>query len=194
MPPYHGARAFGSATSRIIRRHCAIRNSATIAACHGKPQLNSNATTITCGTAITAQRGQGVSGNQALASILPAGSELEAELYVPSRSAGFVKSGMEVLLRYQAFPFQKFGQFRGVVREVSGTSLRPDDIGEPRAVGSAAEPLYRVRVALERQTVTAYGAEQNLRSGMAIDASVLLDRRRLYEWVLEPLYSISGRS
>jgi membrane fusion protein len=145
-------------------------------------------------TAITAQRGQGVSGNQALASILPAGSELEAELYLPSRSAGFVKAGMEVLLRYQAFPFQKFGQFRGVVREVSGTSLRPDDIGEPRAVGSAAEPLYRVRVALERQTVRAYGAEQLLRSGMALDASVLLDRRRLYEWVLEPLFAISGRS
>ncbi|VEB39702.1 Uncharacterised protein [Chromobacterium violaceum] len=28
---------------------------------------------------------------------------------------------------------------------------------------------------------------------MALDASVLLERRKLYEWVLEPLYSISGK-
>jgi membrane fusion protein len=32
-----------------------------------------------------------------------------------------------------------------------------------------------------------------LKSGMLVDASVLLERRRLYEWVLEPLFSISGR-
>ena len=32
-----------------------------------------------------------------------------------------------------------------------------------------------------------------LRSGMLVDASVMLERRKLYEWVLEPLFSISGR-
>jgi membrane fusion protein len=28
---------------------------------------------------------------------------------------------------------------------------------------------------------------------MAVEADVLLERRRLYEWVLEPLYTVAGR-
>lgn len=147
-------------------------------------------------TAITADRGQSVSGNQALASILPAGTELEAELYAPSRSAGFVKPGMEVLLRYQAYSYQKFGQAQGRVREVSSTAMRPEELTLPSvasSAGTASEPLYRVRVKLDRQSVTAYGVELPLKSGAVLDASVLLERRRLYEWVLEPLYTITGR-
>ena len=147
-------------------------------------------------TAIAADLGHSVAGNQTLASILPADSELEAELYAPSRSVGFVKSGMAVLLRYQSFPYQKFGQFHGVVREVSSTTLRPEEMvlaGATLPGGVAAEPLYRVRVRLEKQTVKAYGIEQALKSGMALEASVLLEKRRLYEWVLDPVYSISGR-
>jgi membrane fusion protein len=147
-------------------------------------------------TAITAEPGQWASGNQALAFILPAGSELEAELYAPSRSAGFVRPGMDVLLRYQAYSYQKFGQARGRVREVSSTAMRPEELPLPGATlsaGAASEPLYRVRVKLDRQTVRAYGVEQALKSGMVLDASVLLEQRRLYEWVLEPLYTISGR-
>lgn len=146
-------------------------------------------------TAITAQLGQSVAGNQALAAILPAGSELEAELYAPSRAAGFLKPGMQVLLRYQAYSYQKFGQSQGTVREVSSTAMRPEELSLPGATlpaGATSEPLYRVRVRLNRQSVTAYGAEQALRSGAVLDASILLEKRRLYEWVLEPLYTITG--
>jgi membrane fusion protein len=147
-------------------------------------------------TAITAERGQAVSANQALASIIPAGSELEAQLYAPSRSAGFVKPGMDVLIRYQAYSYQKFGQARGRVREVSSTAMKPEELplaGAALPAGGASEPLYRIRVALERQSILAYGEEQPLKAGAALDASVLLERRRLHEWVLEPLYTISGR-
>ena len=147
-------------------------------------------------TAITAEPGQSVAGNQALAAIIPAGSRLEAELYAPSRSAGFLKPGMQVLLRYQGYSYQKFGQSHGTVREISRTAMRPEELSLPGATlpaGATAEPLYRVRVALDRQTVVAYGDLQPLKSGEVLDASVLLETRRLYEWVLEPLYTITGR-
>lgn len=147
-------------------------------------------------SAITAEPGQTVSAQQVLASILPAGSHFEAELYAPSRAAGFVKPGMEVLLRYQAYPYQKFGQYRGEVREISSTTMRAEDLSLPGTTlpsGASAEPLYRVRVKLDRQAVTAYGVDRPLKSGMMLDASVLLETRRLYEWILEPLYSITGR-
>jgi membrane fusion protein len=145
-------------------------------------------------TAITTEAGQTVAANAVLASVLPAGAALEAEIYAPSRSAGFVKPGMTVLLRYQAYPYQKFGQYAARVSEVANTSLRPEELGVPGAASAtAAEPLYRIRLTLERQNVLAYGKPMPLKSGMLIDASILLEQRRLYEWILEPLFSISGR-
>jgi len=145
-------------------------------------------------TAITTELGQTVGTNSILASVLPAGAELEAEIYAPSRSVGFIKPGMQVLLRYQAYPYQKFGQYPAQVREVASTSLRPEELAVPGAVsGTNGEPLYRIRLKLQRQSVQAYGETLPLKSGMQVDASVLLEQRRLYEWVLEPLFSISGR-
>lgn len=141
-------------------------------------------------TAITVEPGQTVGASLALASILPAGSQLEAELYAPSRAVGFLEPGMPVQLRYQAYSYQKFGQATGHVREVARAALRPDELNLP---SSSGEPVYRVRVALDRQTVEAYGVEQPLRSGAALDGGIVIDKRRLYEWVLEPLYSITGR-
>lgn len=145
-------------------------------------------------TAMTAELGQTVVASQALASILPSGSKLEAEIYAPSRSIGFVKPGMQVLLRYQAYPYQKFGQHSATVREVASTSLRPEELGLLGAAnGANSEPVYRIRLTLATQDVKAYGKTLPLKSGMLVDASILLEQRRLYEWVLEPLYSISGR-
>jgi membrane fusion protein len=147
-------------------------------------------------TAIAANLGQTVGIATSLASILPEGNKLEAEMYVPSRTVGFIKPGMTALLRYQAFPYQKFGQHPARVREVATTSVRPEELPTSAAAmpGAAqSEPVYRIRLELDQQTVKAYGAAMPLRSGMLVDASVMLERRKLYEWVLEPLFSISGR-
>lgn len=147
-------------------------------------------------TATTADVGQTASAGQSLTTILPPSSPLEAELYASSRSIGFVKPGMEVLLRYQAYPFQKFGQHHGRVREVSSIPLRADELGLPGAgasAGGAAEPLYRIRVTLDSQFVRTYGNAQPLKPGMALEATIVLERRKIYEWILEPLYSVAGR-
>lgn len=146
-------------------------------------------------TAITANVGQSVTSNVSLASLIPDGAELEAEIYAPSRSIGFVKTGMTVLLRYQAYPYQKFGQHTATVREVTHTSIPAEELltGSNTTNAGRAEPMYRIRLKLDRQTVMAYGKPMPLKSGMLLDASILLEKRRLYEWVLEPLFSIAGR-
>jgi len=145
-------------------------------------------------TAIAANLGQTVGSATSLASILPEESMLEAEMYVPSHAVGFIKPGMTAMLRYRAFPYQKFGQHPARVREVATTSVRLEELPTAAMPGAAqSEPVYRIRLALEQQSVRAYGAPMPLRSGMLVDANVMLERRKLYEWVLEPLFSISGR-
>ena len=142
-------------------------------------------------TAVVAEPGQAVSPATALASVVPGDSALLAHLYAPSSAIGFVRPDQPVLLRYQAFPYQKFGHHHGRVLQVSRTPLHAGEM----AGGASAdgEPMYRITVALDRQTVPAYGSEQPLAAGMQLDADVLLDRRRLIEWIFEPVLSVTGR-
>lgn len=140
-------------------------------------------------TGVAADSGQSVAESQPLASLIPAGSELEAELYAPSRSIGFLKPGMSVQLRYEAYSFQKFGQATGRVREISRAAIRPGEFGAVTR-DSSNEPVYRIRVTLDRQSVSTYGVERRLRPGAALDGNIAVDKRRIYEWVLEPFYTM----
>lgn len=63
--------------------------------------------------------GQAVQPGQPMLSLLPEGSQLRAQLLVPSAAIGFVKKGDQVLLRYKAHPYQKFGSHIGRVIRVS---------------------------------------------------------------------------
>lgn len=137
--------------------------------------------------------GQAVAAGQPLMSVLPAGSRLQAQLFVPSRSVGFIAPGDRVLLRYQAYPYQKFGHYDGVVSRVSRSALGAGELNALVGNAQATEPYYRVLVNIRQQSVTAYGKPEPLRPGMLVDADILGEHRKLYEWVLEPLYSLTGR-
>jgi len=147
---------------------------------------------------LNARTGQAAPAGQALLTLLPAGAErarLSAQLYAPSRTVGFLAEGQAVWLRYDAFPYQKFGIHEGRVTAVSRTPVNPQDLpaGHAQALLGGAqtnEPLYRVTVALNSQSVAAYGQNQALRSGMAAQAQVRQDRRAIWEWVLEPVLAM----
>lgn len=149
-------------------------------------------------TALAAEPGQAVAAGASLATILPHGSAMEAHLMAPSRAIGFIAPGQTVLLRLSAFPYQKFGQAEGTVVRVEHSPIAEAGTGEPGAgaeAGGHAEPVYRIAVKLARQSVTAYGKEQALRAGMTLEADIRQDRRRLIEWVIDPIISVAkGRA
>ncbi|WP_052736267.1 HlyD family secretion protein [Aquincola tertiaricarbonis] len=142
--------------------------------------------------ALTAEPGQSVAASAVLARMMPGQAPLLAELYAPSSAMGFLRPAQPVLMRYHAFPYQKFGSQAGRVLRVSRTPV-PADARPPVAGLPADEPLYRVTVALDRQDVQAYGQPQPLAPGMQLEADVQLDRRRLIEWIFEPLLGVAGR-
>lgn len=172
-------------------------------------------------SALPLRAGQAVQAGQTLISLVPApdapgrsptanassGSarssadttpRLLAQLYAPSRTVGFVQPGQPVWLRYAAYPYQKFGMARGEVAHVSPTPIAPQDLpaGQAQALVSAAqanEPLYRIDVRLDREDIAAYGHDLPLRAGMALDADVTLEHRRIWEWLLEPLLATAKR-
>ena len=141
-------------------------------------------------SAVLPKPGQMVSAGQSLLSILPAGSALQAQLLVPSRAIGFIDPGSRVVLRYEAFPYQKFGQQYGQVTDVSRSALNSSEIAT--LIGQQSQqPLYRVQVKLDEQFVLAYGHKEPVKPGMTLQADILMDRRSLLEWVFEPLYGMA---
>lgn len=144
-------------------------------------------------TGIMVKPGQTV-GNGSLLSILPDGSELQAELYAPSQAISFIAPGSSVLLRYVAFPYQKFGQHQGKVINVSRVALSGKDLSEINVSAALQQAqFYRITVSLPKQNILAYGKPEALQAGMDVEADILIDTRHLYEWLFEPLYSISGK-
>ncbi|WP_371182659.1 HlyD family efflux transporter periplasmic adaptor subunit [Xanthomonas sacchari] len=139
--------------------------------------------------------GASVALGQPLLAIVPDGSTLQAQILVPSQAVGFVHPGIQVTLHYQAFPYQKFGLHHGVVRSVSRSALTPGEVTLLLGGGNppSSDPLYLARVDLADQNVEAYGRKEPLRPGMALDADMLLDRRRIVEWIFEPLYGMGHR-
>lgn len=141
-------------------------------------------------TNVFAEVGQTVTPDRPLLSILPAGASLEARLLVPTRAAGFIRAGQEVALRYQAFPYQRFGHHLGRVVAVGRTVIQPNEVNLPIAV---EEPVYLVTVSLRAQDVRAYGQNLALQAGMMLDADVRIDRRSLIAWLFDPVLSVAGR-
>lgn len=162
-------------------------------------------------TAIGFQLGQSVTQSQTIATLIPAAQDagqapnLEVQLFVPSRMAGFVAAGQEVLIRYKAFPYQMYGLQPGRVADVSATPFTPAELPANLAsvvVGdlqqavqgySGREALYRVRVRLERQDIEVEGRKRALLPGMSLEADIVEDRRRIWQWIISPALATVGR-
>jgi membrane fusion protein len=149
-------------------------------------------------SAVLAESGQSVSPASALASLIPAGAQLQAHLFAPSGAVGFVRPDQEVRLRFEAFPYQKFGHQTGHVLQVSRTPLAAPELAGltlsgPTGVQGSAEPMFRITVAMDEAQLRAFGGSQPLVAGMRMQADVLLERRRLIEWLFEPVLGLSNR-
>jgi len=140
-------------------------------------------------SALQAHPGAPVTANETLAIIIPKGRDprlpaLEVELWAPSRAIGMIRPGARVHLMYDAFPYQTFGVARGVVREIASAPVMPNELPVPI---ETKEQLFRIRVALERTALTAYGRDWPLTPGMRLSADLVLEERTLLEWLLDPL-------
>ncbi|MDA5543821.1 HlyD family efflux transporter periplasmic adaptor subunit [Yersinia rochesterensis] len=143
---------------------------------------------------VLANVGQTVKPNDPMLMLVPHKAELKVELYAPSKSIGFIKPQQRVGLRFASFPYEKFGVQYGTTQDITHTSLSSHEVmSQNQMVWKENEGHYRIIVNLDKPTITAYGREEPLRVGMTVVADVELDKRRLYEWLLEPLWSVKGK-
>jgi membrane fusion protein len=143
-------------------------------------------------TAIIGHPGQLVAAGSPMLTIVPQNSRMQAELLAPSSAIGFIHVGERVLLRYSALPYQKFGQYWGTVVGVSRAALPQQELDSllENTSQKASGTLYRVTVEPDSQFASVYGKQELIPASMTVEAFVLLDKRPLYQWILEPLYGL----
>lgn len=141
-------------------------------------------------TNLLAEVGNTARAGSPLLTILPDNAKLQAVLLVPTRAYGFVMPGQRTNLRFEAFPYQRFGLYGGKVIKTGQAIILPNEVDMPVAVG---EPMYRIQVELDSQQIRAYGNTVPLQSGMLLSADIVLEQRSLLSWLFEPILSLQGR-
>ncbi|WP_313422881.1 HlyD family secretion protein [Stenotrophomonas rhizophila] len=141
-------------------------------------------------TWLQAKPGATVTAGRTLGVMMPEGSQLFAELWVPSSAIAFVDVGTEVRLMYDAFPYQKFGVGHARIVKIARSPTSPEELP---ADLQAVESQYRLLAALDDQQMQAYGKALALAPGMRLKADLVLEKRSLLDWLLEPLLAAKRR-
>ena len=142
---------------------------------------------------LSVTQGQMVNSGDSLAQLVPAESQgYFMVLWLPDNSIPYVHKGDRINIRYDAFPYEKFGQFAGRVISVSGIPASPQELssyntGNQSQQHTRSEPLYKVLIDL---SIDPRGASLALTSGLKAQATVFLEKRPIYQWMLSPFYDI----
>lgn len=113
---------------------------------------------------------------RALMVVVPDG-KLTVEAKLLNRDAGFVHAGQPVALKLEAYPFTRFGTVPGRIVSVSRDAVQ-DEKGPS---------YYMARIAMDQRTVTADGRQMVLTPGLAVTADIRTGRRRLLDYMLDPV-------
>ncbi|MCA1453708.1 HlyD family type I secretion periplasmic adaptor subunit [Bradyrhizobium sp. BRP22] len=121
--------------------------------------------------------------------LVPRDVPLQGEVNVEGRDIGQVLVGQPVRIKFDAFPFQKYGTAKGEVRVISQDSFSPDSKPDSKAEGAhrAAVPYYRVLVDLSDTHLRLPAERAQLIPGMAVTAELKVGRRSVISYFLYPL-------
>lgn len=150
-------------------------------------------------TGLISEVGATVDGSTPIASVVPENSKLQVELYVPSRNIGFIQLGDMVLIRVQAYPYQKYGQWAAKIKSISLSTFSIPELAKlmgslPGADPNNTQEQY-YRISLDIAHKQSNGTQSMpLISGMTVEADILRDRRTILEWIFEPLLGFEERS
>jgi HlyD family secretion protein len=116
---------------------------------------------------------------------VPRDVPLQAEVNVEGKDVGQIAVGQAVRLKFDAFPFQKYGTASGFVRIVSNDSFSPDSRGE--GARRSVAPYYRVLVDVADTRLRGLPEKFQMIPGMTVTAEMKVGHRSVISYFLYPL-------
>ena len=126
---------------------------------------------------------------EAFFTLVPLGSELEADVQIDSQDIGYVKANAKVDIKVDAYPFQKHGTLHGNLRTISQDAFRRDTNSN-----SGLDAFYGGRIKLESTKLDALPPNSNLLPGMTVTAEILVGKRSVISYLLWPLTKATKES
>ena len=127
-----------------------------------------------------------VNATQGLMTVVPKEGGIEVEAQVLNKDIGFLRVGMPVAVKLDAFEFTKYGALDGVVQWVGADAVKHEQLGQ----------IFPVRIVLKNTQlpVDVNGSHPEIRIGMSVTADVAIGKRKAYEFFLGPLLKYKSES
>ncbi len=125
-----------------------------------------------------------VTAAQALMAIVPQENAVEIEAMVENKDIGFIFAGQTVTVKFETFPYTKYGTVQGKVNFVSNDAANDEKKGL----------IYPARIGLSKSQMKIDNKMVNLSPGMAATVEVKIGKRRVIEYFLSPLLQYANES
>ncbi len=113
---------------------------------------------------------------------------------MPNDAVPYISRGDKLNVRYEAFPAEKFGQFSATIALISRTPASPQEMetyqGAPDTRQGLSVPYYKVLAKPALQQISYGDKSMPLENGMKGQATLFLEKRRIYQWMLSPFYDM----
>lgn len=123
--------------------------------------------------------GSVVQPGQRIAQIAPENTPLILKAEMPSTQSGFLKEGMPVKIKFDAYPFQDYGVVAGRVDWVS-----PDSKVTQSNQGNTQN--FELKISLDHPYIQSGNKRILLTPGQTATAEVIIRQRRVIDYILDP--------
>ncbi len=129
------------------------------------------------------QPGDKIQANTPLGGIAPKGARPILKVEIAEHDRAFLREGLPVKLKFNAFPYQRYGFINGTVEYISpATKPSPE----------SKQPVYEGRITLERDYYEVADKKYPMRYGMTATAEIVVRERRLIDLALDPFREVGG--
>ncbi len=153
------------------------------------------------GTVLTIAKvsvGSVLQSGQKLITLVPADAPLEIEANILGNEAGYVHLGDKVAIKFDTFPYTRYGLAYGSLRIVSANSFastpgQPDESGTVPPPANGA-PYYRARIAIEQVKLHGTPPGFHLTPGMPVSADIKVGRQTVMRYLLEKVLPVANQA
>ena len=129
------------------------------------------------------QPGDKIQANTPLGGIAPKDARPVLKIEIAEHDRAFLREGQAVKLKFNAFPYQRYGVVDGTLEFISPAT-------KPSL--ETKQPVYEGRVTLARDYYQVADTRYPLRYGMTATAEIVVRERRLIDLGLDPFRQVAG--
>ena len=129
------------------------------------------------------QPGDKIQANTPLGGIAPKNAKPIMKIEIAEHDRGFLREGLPVQLKFNAFPYQRYGLIRCTLQFIS-PATKPSP--------QSRQPVYEGRVTLDQDRYKVGETVYPLRYGMTAVAEIVVRERRVIDLALDPFRNIGG--